>query len=354
MPKVSVIIPVYNVEKYLRECLDSVINQTLRDIEIICINDGSTDNSLEILKKYAQKDNRIVLINKENEGAGEARNKGLEKAQGDFVIFFDSDDYMATDCLEKLINKAQKVNADITICRSYRFDDGKDNFTIMNWAIKDKFLPQATFCPKEIPSKVFQFCVGWPWDKLYKREFVVNNNLKFQNLRHSNDTFFVLFSLCCATSITIIQDALVYHRLNSGSLAATRVKRPDCFYFALKELLKNLKKRKYYEKYKQSFINYCIEFPFWHITTINNEQCQKKMVHLLSKIFVEIKIKKYPKEYFYDYNAYNILNNYINKYKFKPFKTIFSIRNADDGTHKILTILGIKIRFRRRVKNAEG
>ena len=92
MPKVSVIIPVYNVEKYLKQCLDSVVNQTLKDIEIICVNDGSTDNSLEILEEYAQKDNRIIIISQENQGQSVARNIALEKATGEYVGFVDSDD----------------------------------------------------------------------------------------------------------------------------------------------------------------------------------------------------------------------------------------------------------------------
>ncbi len=92
MPKVSIIVPVYNVEKYLSTCLDSLINQTLKDIEIICINDGSTDNSLNILNEYAQKDTRIIVINKENSGPGSCRNLGIEKATGEYIQFVDSDD----------------------------------------------------------------------------------------------------------------------------------------------------------------------------------------------------------------------------------------------------------------------
>jgi glycosyltransferase involved in cell wall biosynthesis len=94
-PKVSVIIPVYNTEKYLRQCLDSVVNQTLKDIEIICINDGSTDKSLTILRDYASKDNRIVVINNTNEGAGASRNKGLEISNGTYLVFWDSDDFLS-------------------------------------------------------------------------------------------------------------------------------------------------------------------------------------------------------------------------------------------------------------------
>ena len=112
-PLVSVIVPVYNVEKYLEECLDSIINQTLEDIEIICVNDGSTDNSLKILKKYAKKDNRIKIINQKNCGLGCARNSGLNQSQGDYIFFLDSDDYLNPNILEKLYPKALESHSEI-------------------------------------------------------------------------------------------------------------------------------------------------------------------------------------------------------------------------------------------------
>ena len=122
-PKVSVIIPVYNVEKYLRECLDSLVNQTLKEIEIICVDDGSTDSSLDILKEYASKDNRITVIKQQNLHAGVARNAGLSVARGEYVHFLDSDDWVSVDNYSKLydITLAHKANV-IKFC-SYSFDD---------------------------------------------------------------------------------------------------------------------------------------------------------------------------------------------------------------------------------------
>ncbi|MCL2684165.1 MAG: glycosyltransferase, partial [Synergistaceae bacterium] len=114
MPKISVIIPVYNVMQYLRECLDSVIAQTIKDIEIICVNDGSTDDSYVILQEYEAKDNRIRIFNQENKGAGPARNKAISNATGEYVAFMDPDDsYPDTDILETLYNKAVQNRADI-------------------------------------------------------------------------------------------------------------------------------------------------------------------------------------------------------------------------------------------------
>ncbi|MBR3628081.1 MAG: glycosyltransferase family 2 protein [Elusimicrobia bacterium] len=117
MPKISVIVPTYNVEKYLSQCLDSILNQTFKDFECICINDGSTDNSLSILQKYASKDNRIKIINQENKGLSGARNAALKIVTGKYITFVDSDDFVSSDYLEKLINLAEKENSDIVYCR---------------------------------------------------------------------------------------------------------------------------------------------------------------------------------------------------------------------------------------------
>ena len=138
-PKVSVIIPVYNVEEYLRECLDSVVNQTLKEIEIICVDDGSTDSSLEILKEYAQKDNRITVIGTLNKNAGHARNIGISIARGKYLGFIDSDDYIEPTMYEELYAKSKKDDLSLVCCQ-YTVFDHKRNFTegvfgVNTWAI---------------------------------------------------------------------------------------------------------------------------------------------------------------------------------------------------------------------------
>ena len=125
MQKVSVIISVYNVEKYLARCLDSVINQTLKDIEIICVNDGSTDNSAQILEEYAQKDERIKVITQVNSGLSEARNTGMSASTGEFIAFLDSDDFVDLDFYEALYNSAVKNNCEIACGNIIRENDKK-------------------------------------------------------------------------------------------------------------------------------------------------------------------------------------------------------------------------------------
>ena len=121
--KVSVIIPVYNVQDYLRECLDSILNQTLKELELICVDDGSTDKSLEILREYEKKDNRVIVLTQHNKGAGAARNKGLEIARGEYLSFLDSDDFFATGMLEESYRKCKKENAEVCVYQVVRYND---------------------------------------------------------------------------------------------------------------------------------------------------------------------------------------------------------------------------------------
>lgn len=129
MTKISVIVPVYNVEDYLGECLDSLITQTLSDIEIICINDGSTDNSLEILTNYSKRDSRIKIITQENKGLSSARNRGFEFINGKYTYFIDSDDILKSDALEKLYNLACDKNTDFIIFKLINFDSETKEFS---------------------------------------------------------------------------------------------------------------------------------------------------------------------------------------------------------------------------------
>ena len=166
-PKISVIIPVYNVEKYLSECLDSVVNQTLRDIEIICINDGSTDNSLSILKEYASKDSRIKIIDKENQGQGYARKVGLDKASGEYILFCDSDDYYSElIAFEELYNYIEKVKVDVVIFNQIR------NYILEGYIEKiGGIYPQKEKFSYLDMNNIFAFRVT-AWLKLYSRKFL--------------------------------------------------------------------------------------------------------------------------------------------------------------------------------------
>ncbi|MFR5028212.1 MAG: glycosyltransferase family 2 protein [Coprococcus sp.] len=136
--KVSVILPVYNVSDYLRQCMDSIVGQTLKDIEIICVDDGSTDDSLAILKEYEAKDQRVKVIQQANAGAGAARNKGLEIATGEYLSFLDSDDFFEPDMLEKAWSKAHETRAQVVVFRSDQYREDLQEFVQVRWTLHEK------------------------------------------------------------------------------------------------------------------------------------------------------------------------------------------------------------------------
>jgi len=192
MIKVSVIIPIYNMELYLEECLQSVIAQTLKEIEIICVNDGSTDNSLEILQKYASQYSNIVILNQENCGVGKARNRGINIAKGEFVAFMDPDDfYPDRDILECLYNDAKKNN--VYICGG-SLCSLKNNTIIKDY---DGWLRDYTFnCNGKMTYQDYQFFYGF-YRFIYHLEFLKKNNLYFPSyIRFQDPPFFVRAMLC--------------------------------------------------------------------------------------------------------------------------------------------------------------
>ena len=347
-PKVSVIIPVYNVEKYLRECLDSVVNQTLKDIEIICINDGSTDKSGEILNEYAYKDSRIIVINQYNSGAGAARNAGLAIAKGNYLAILDSDDIYNTSMLEKMYKKASKQDLDIVICRCSIFNQTKNHTSRTNHTIVKKYLPKKeTFNCTDIPQHIIGFCIGWTWDKLYKRSFVEKYKLTFPQIHNSEDGMFVFLSLCLADRISIIKDYLVIHRINTKTqLSERRDEAPFCFIEGALALKKALEKYNIYSMVEQSYINWFVEHSFWHLDTLNLKNSHDLEV-ILYKLFEEMGVYNHNADYFYEYNNYEKLKFMINKIPYDVCKQISNFRNNKNKTHQVINLFGIKIKIRR-------
>ncbi len=256
--KVSVIIPVYNAGEYLATTLDSVCKQTLREIEIICVDDGSTDNSTEIINEYILKDNRISLIRQANLFAGAARNNGLSRAKGDYIIFWDSDDFFAEKALEIMYNKMTEDEADICLCNAFKYYSEFDKSLCSDEFVNYAILPETTpFNRKDIPDKIFNMGANVPWNKMFRTAFIRENGLEFQPVRQANDTYFVLMAIFLAEKITYVKNRLVHYRCDSeGSITSGKVSiPPGAFeaYFYLKTELE--KQESYTEENKKSFIN---------------------------------------------------------------------------------------------------
>lgn len=242
LPIVSVIIPVYNTEKYLRQCLDTVIAQTLKEIEIICIDDGSTDRSLEILHEYQERDNRIIILTQQNKGGGAARNAGLKIAQGKYLLFLDSDDFFEKDMLEKSYDKSEENVADIVIFATKSYSEKKGRLLHAVTGIPINGLPKTpTFDYTALPDQIFTAFRRVPWNKFYRTEFVRSNNLQFQELFIANDIQFICLSLVMAKRIVVLNEVFVYYRVDMPNNCQANVfKHPYAVYQANIQLREKL------------------------------------------------------------------------------------------------------------------
>ena len=304
---VSVIVPVYNVEQYLSQCLDTIVQQTLRNIEIICIDDGSTDQSYAILQSYAKNDDRFHLVQQQNMGAGVARNKGLEIARGKYLSFLDADDFYELEMLEKAYIKCEHDQADICIFDSKQFDQRTQQYARMPWTIKRKYLPETLpFFSKQHPEYIFQMFNGWAWDKLYRSAFVKEMQLYFQELRTTNDAYFVFMANVLAGKITIIDEVLAYHRVNaSASLSVTREQSWDCCWQAVNKIKTELINRQKYEYVERSFINWAVHFLLWNVHTLQGTARDNLMDAIHNQYADSLHIQQYDSRYFYDRYEYH-------------------------------------------------
>lgn len=277
MARVSVVIPVYNIEAHLRQCLDSVAAQTLDDIEVLCVDDGSTDQSPAILAEYAAKDPRFRVITQENGGPGVARNTGMTQATGEYLIFLDSDDWFEPDFLMTMLTRAETAGADVTVCRAREFDTATGQGLPSEWMLQLDGLPEELiFSPREIAPHLFRFTWGWPWDKLYRREYLRKEGLCYPPLPNSEDLSFVFLSLAAAGKIAVVDKLLVHHRVNRGaSVSNSRQRHPEAPYQAIKLLEAGLKEKGLYSVFEMSFLDWSLGFLVWNVASMEDPQVRK-------------------------------------------------------------------------------
>ncbi len=338
-PKVSVIIPVYNVEDYLRECLDSVVNQTLREIEIICVDDGSTDKSLDILLEYAEKDNRITVLKQENLYAGVARNAGLAVARGEYLSFLDSDDFFELNMLEEMYKKAKKDGSDIVVCNAFKVVDGELQEGIF---VREKNIKNDIFsCYEEYPaSHIFQTIYGFPWNKLFSHSLINDYKIHFSSINHHNDTSFVMSSLVAAKQISYIPAKYIYYRYRDTSLCHA-AKDVSCMYNSLSETYHFISKLKNYKNVECSFINYVLEFIiYYYLKKTAPEKIQ--LLPYINKLYDELEIKKYPIDFYNNISNYKKLENIVDYYhRRKSAEKDILIRNQISYEPKVSIIIPI-------------
>ena len=282
MNKISVILTTYNVEKYIEQCINSILNQTIKQFELIILDDGSKDNTVNIIETNYPK---LKIIKNSHLGVAKERNLGIELSTGEYLCFLDSDDYFESDMLEKLYNSIIKNNSDISISKAYKFDTNTNDEIILNYMLNSKITNDLEYKDKEeLYDGLFQLTVANAWAKMFKKSIINRYNIRFQNLHNSNDVFFVYSYMVNANRISFIDDSLVHYRFNnSNSIQGSKQKYPFEFLKAYAELQKYLIENNLYELYKQSFITMIISIMIWNLKTTNN----KKVIELINNIYYD-------------------------------------------------------------------
>lgn len=267
MVKISVIIPVYNEEKYLRECLDSIINQTLTDIEIICVNDGSSDDSLNILKEYCEKDNRIRIISQENKGLGASRNNGLDNATGEYIYFIDSDDYLKNTTLEELYNIATKDNLDLVIFKLVNFNPQTNE---KDYTYSD--MPFLTglddFSFTDITDDLLSIDVTVP-TKLFKQELV--NNIRFNEELIFEDNLFFIEYIFRARRIKFHDECLYWRRVHDTSIINSENRNYIDVIEIFNQITDKVREYGYYEMFREKLFMRKMDAIYYRYSLINPE-----------------------------------------------------------------------------------
>ena len=250
--------PIYNAFDYLRPAIDGVLNQTLSEIELICVDDGSTDNSLSVLKEYQQSDERVRIVTENNAGPSIARNKGLSRARGKYVIFLDADDFYDYTLLEKLYNLAEEQTLDIAICKFDIYNTRKSKFEDNIQSDHGEIFDESPVVSKsDYPDVILSCTTGYVWNKLFRREFLVEKGLTFDTeLRVLEDTYFIVTALSLADRVGKCHERLIHHRVYSdqqrNKLIRKYYRQLPVVYAKIKEFLRA---HGMYTPLSQSFLN---------------------------------------------------------------------------------------------------
>lgn len=284
MPIVSVIIPSYNAADYIAQTLESVLAQTLTNIEVIVVDDGSTDNTRNIVADFANKDPRLMLVEQANQFAGVARNNGMSKARGKYLYFLDADDYIESNALEELVNAIEQHGADIAIAKSEGFDNTTgDTWTIdgaLNGVDFDRPIAHAEYC-----DRLFQSFIGWPWDKLFRKEFIDKTALTFQPLRTTNDALFVFCALALADTIVCLDSVLFHHRTNNkNSLEGSRSKSWNNAICAINVIEDQLTKSDKGKACLNSYYRWTLNYSIWTIESLPDDEAEAYLNEIESVI----------------------------------------------------------------------
>ena len=333
VPEVSIVMPMYNAERFLGEALACLRAQTFPAFEVLMVDDGSDDRTVRIAEEYANLDSRFNLMCQEHLFAGEARNKGIEVACGDYLLFLDADDWFDADMIEKALACAKESDAEICAYAARAYDMPSRKVREWPWTCKTHLVPtDRAFSSRDYPDTIFCFTTPAPWLKLFRADFVKKNNLRFQATRSANDLLFVFSALALADRIVVLGEALLTYRINEGSsLQSTQDKDPFAFYEATLALRSALVEHDRYALIEKAFLNFALDYCLYNLGTLKTRKAFDQLYRFLKDTaFDELKLKDAPMGIFCNYTPNNyerfqfILGNSPRAYR-KEFPTQHSV-----------------------------
>lgn len=270
--KVSIVVPVYNTEKYLRQCMESILEQTLREIEVICVDDGSTDGSPGILKEFEEKDSRVRTFLKAKTSIGTARNYGLSKAVGEFIGFVDSDDYIDPHMYERLYQSACSQNAQVAITNIALYHtDTQETYLYRDTRLYERLEKQTVFSARQAPDILQSIGI---WDKLYRHDFLIKHGLKYPEYTVFEDHLFSFQALVLAERITLVNQPLYFYRKQLPASITGREIKNDIFKLDFlnisSQIRRFLQSTGTYEVFANEFVIYQFRNALWHQSNISD------------------------------------------------------------------------------------
>lgn len=315
--KISVLLPIYNAEKFLSKSLGEVLNQTLKDIEFICINDGSTDSSLKMIKDYAEKDERIVVIDKDNHGYGESMNQGLNVAKGKYIAILEPDDFVDNTMYETLYDLAEKYNADVVKSNYYEYETKTDNNTYLEVL---EGLPYETLINAHLNKSIIHMrpCI---WSAIYKREFLEKNHIRFNETPGASyqDTAFAFKVWVSAERVIFTKDAFLHYRIDNDNSSVNSSGKifSICDEFQAMQSFLNLN-YKWRDEYSGILQVLKLDSYLWNLGRITSEY-KEVFFDQMALEFLKAKYEGFLEKQLFDDGRWkqieNIIDTYMNKKK---------------------------------------
>ncbi len=331
MPRASIIIPCYNADRFVEETVRSAQRQTIDDIEIICVDDGSTDGTLATLKRIGCNDPRIRIIEQENGGEGPARDAGLDAAASPWLYFLDADDLMEPTLLEEAIFTCERDQSDIAVFRTITLDMQTGEEQLCWYSFQRDWMPYSCFHPQNHPQHVFTSFQNWVHNKLFRASFVHEHDLHMQHVHRTADLLFTCRALAEANRISLIDKPLHKYRINNPQSAlATSDSYPLDFYEAFLALRTSLEQHGTWELYHDSFVNWAIHGVASNLTWARSLSGFQTIADKMRSEGLDLlDIPSFPRERSDNLESYDFVRTLVDG---TPEETLFHLA-AMRGTH---------------------